>query len=190
MAIQKQYTAVCTLADLFTLEPGNSRLNQHGIEELCENYRQQGKRIVFTNGCFDVLHSGHVRYLKEAKKRGDVLIVGINNDASVKRLKGSSRPVNRLKNRMEVLSELSCVDHVIPFGKLRADNPIELIKRVQPHVFVKGADYKEAFLPEANVLRELGIEIVFLPLVKNQSTSKIISRIRALPTSGKVFLGA
>ena len=96
------------------------------------------KKIVFTNGCFDVIHAGHISYLSAAKDLGDILIIGINDDSSVSRLKGMTRPVNSLDNRMKVLSALSCVDYIIPFSE---DTPLDLIKLISPHVLVKGGDY-------------------------------------------------
>jgi D-beta-D-heptose 7-phosphate kinase/D-beta-D-heptose 1-phosphate adenosyltransferase len=178
-AIQKVHTATCTKAELLHQYQHKEKLLNVGLEELCTYYRAQNKRIVFTNGCFDVLHSGHVRYLKGAKKRGDVLIVGLNNDESIKRLKGLSRPINTLKNRIAVLSELSCIDHIISYGHPTDDTPIELIRRIKPDVFVKGADYKGKFMPEMALLKSLNTKVVLLPLVANQSSTTIISKIRS-----------
>lgn len=142
-------------------------------------YRQQGKRIVFTNGCFDILHSGHVTYLQQAKALGDVLVIGINSDDSVKRLKGASRPINSLDDRIQVLSALNCVDHVIPF----ADNtPIRLIQAICPDVYVKGGDYCRETLPETPVVEALGGIVKILPYVQNRSTTRLIQRIREVVT--------
>jgi D-beta-D-heptose 7-phosphate kinase/D-beta-D-heptose 1-phosphate adenosyltransferase len=171
--------STCTKAELLHQYQHKEKLLNVGLEELCTYYRAQNKRIVFTNGCFDVLHSGHVRYLKGAKKRGDVLIVGLNNDESIKRLKGLSRPINTLKNRIAVLSELSCIDHIISYGHPTDDTPIELIRRIKPDVFVKGADYKGKFMPEMALLKSLNTKVVLLPLVANQSSTTIISKIRS-----------
>jgi D-beta-D-heptose 7-phosphate kinase/D-beta-D-heptose 1-phosphate adenosyltransferase len=179
IAIQKANTATCTKAELLHLYQHKQKLLSVGLEELCNYYRSQNKRIVFTNGCFDVLHSGHVRYLKGSKKRGDILIVGLNNDDSIRRLKGLSRPINTLTNRIAVLSELSCIDHIISYGSPADDTPIELIRRIKPDVFVKGADYKNKFLPEMALLKSLKTKVVLLPLVANQSTTTIISKIRS-----------
>src|SRR5690606_37479771 len=129
--------------------PGKKYISAlNSLKDRCKWHRSQGKRIVFTNGCFDILHSGHVSYLNQAKEIGDILIVGLNTDESIKRLKGSNRPVNSLNNRVEVLAALSCVDYIVPFGSSKDDTPISLIKAVMPDVFVKGGDYKNTVLPE------------------------------------------
>jgi D-beta-D-heptose 7-phosphate kinase / D-beta-D-heptose 1-phosphate adenosyltransferase len=149
-----------------------------GPDELArrlESYRRQGRRVVFTNGCFDILHRGHVSYLSRAKALGDVLIVGVNSDASIRRLKGPERPINGLDDRVEVLSALSCVDHVIPFDE---DTPHDLIRAVRPDVFVKGGDYTRAMLPEAELVERLGGVVEILPFVSDRSTTDIIARIR------------
>ena len=138
--------------------------------------RAQGRRIVFTNGCFDIIHRGHITYLNRAKALGDVLIVGVNSDASVERLKGPGRPINGLDDRLHVLEALSCVDFVVPFDE---DTPIELLRLVQPHVFVKGGDYSLETLPEAPVVAGLGGTVQILPFVEDRSTSGIIERVRA-----------
>ena len=142
-----------------------------------ELYRQQGRRIVFTNGCFDILHRGHITYLSRAKSLGDVLVVGLNSDDSVRRLKGSGRPINGLEDRAQVLAALSCVDHLVAFDE---DTPVELIQAVRPDVFVKGGDYTRKTLPEASVVEELGGVVQLLPFLMDRSTSGIIERIRAV----------
>jgi D-beta-D-heptose 7-phosphate kinase/D-beta-D-heptose 1-phosphate adenosyltransferase len=140
-----------------------------------ESHRRQARRIVFTNGCFDILHRGHVSYLSRAKALGDVLIVGVNSDAGIRRLKGPSRPINALDDRLQVLSALSCVDHVVPFDE---DTPHELIRVVRPDVFVKGGDYTRATLPEATLVERLGGTVEILPFMADRSTTDIIARIR------------
>jgi D-beta-D-heptose 7-phosphate kinase / D-beta-D-heptose 1-phosphate adenosyltransferase len=147
------------------------------LEEICLAYRSEGKRIVFTNGCFDILHSGHVSYLHQARTLGDVLIVGVNNDDSIKRLKGPRRPINPLEDRLDVLCALTAVTHVIPFGDKADDTPTTLIKAVRPAIFVKGGDYTRDKLPEAATVDEIGGEILFIPHVADHSTSRIIDRI-------------
>jgi D-beta-D-heptose 7-phosphate kinase/D-beta-D-heptose 1-phosphate adenosyltransferase len=136
---------------------------------------QQGRRIVFTNGCFDILHRGHIAYLNRAKALGDVLIVGLNSDASVSRLKGPERPINSLDDRAQVLAALSAVDHIVPFDD---DTPIDLIRIVKPDVFVKGGDYTVESLPEAPTVAGMGGEVRILPYIDDQSTSRIIERVR------------
>jgi D-beta-D-heptose 7-phosphate kinase/D-beta-D-heptose 1-phosphate adenosyltransferase len=143
--------------------------------------RRTGARIVFTNGCFDILHRGHITYLNEAKALGDLLVVGLNADAGVRRLKGPDRPINRLEDRAEVLAALSCVDVIVPFEE---DTPIELIRRLRPEVFVKGGDYSSERLPEAPLVRELGGDVRVLSFVSERSTSGIIERIRSTHGAG------
>jgi D-beta-D-heptose 7-phosphate kinase/D-beta-D-heptose 1-phosphate adenosyltransferase len=178
--VSKPQTAVLNLTEWMQGFSSQSKLmqNQKYIREAVALLKIQGKKIVFTNGCFDILHSGHVSYLKGAKARGDVLIVGLNNDESIKRLKGESRPINKLQDRVEVLSELSCIDFIIPFGKAGDDTPKSLLKLVKPNVFVKGGDYQGKYLPEGEILKKMGCEIIFLPMVAGRSTTKTISKIR------------
>ena len=140
--------------------------------------RSQGQRIVFTNGCFDILHRGHTTYLDRARALGDALIVAVNDDASVRRLKGPTRPVNHLDDRAQVLAGLASVDLVVPFAD---DTPERLIGRVRPDVFVKGGDYTEAELPEAPLVRQLGGDVQLLPFVRDLSTTRIIARLRERP---------
>lgn len=137
-------------------------------------YRAQGLRIVFTNGCFDILHAGHVFYLNQARAKGDILIIGVNSDISVSRLKGASRPINPLLDRIQVLAALSCVDRLISFDE---HTPIDLIRLIRPDVYIKGGDYTKATLPEASVVEELGGVVEILPFVENRSTTSIIKRI-------------
>ena len=115
-------------------------------------HREQGKRIVFTNGCFDILHRGHITYLNRAKALGDYLVVAVNSDSSVQRLKGEDRPINSLEDRTEVLAALSSVDYIVPFD---ADTPEGLIRLLRPDIYVKGGDYRRETLPEAPIVEEL-----------------------------------
>jgi len=179
LAVNKTGTSICTQQELLTSIAAQEKdISSLALLKLyCSVYRCQGKRIVFTNGCFDILHSGHVSYLSRAKTLGDILIVGLNTDESVIRLKGESRPVNKLADRKEVLSALSCIDHIISFGKSGDDTPVSLIKHIEPSVFVKGGDYQNKILPEGAILKALGCEVVFLPYIPNQSTTKIIHKI-------------
>ena len=132
------------------------------------------RRIVLTNGCFDLLHEGHIVLLSQAKALGDVLVVGVNDDASVRRIKGVARPVVDLAGRMRVLAALTCVDQVVAFAE---DTASALIERIRPDVYVKGGDYSMADLPEAGTLRELGAAVHFLGHLPERSTSRIIERI-------------
>lgn len=140
--------------------------------------RHAGQRIVLTNGCFDLLHPGHVDGLRRARELGDCLVVAVNSDDSVRRLKGSGRPILPMSERRELLLALRWVDLVIDFDEA---TPIEVIRAVRPDVWVKGADWRDAELPEAVAVREAGGEIAYLDLVPGYSTTSIVERIRALP---------
>ena len=132
------------------------------------------KRIVFTNGCFDLLHAGHIYNLSRAKSFGDVLVVGINSDESVKRLKGENRPIISLVDRIQMLEALSCVDYIIPFTD---DTPIEIIKTLMPQVLVKGEEYKTKTVVGADYVIANGGEVKFIEMYKGFSTSDIVKRI-------------
>jgi D-beta-D-heptose 7-phosphate kinase/D-beta-D-heptose 1-phosphate adenosyltransferase len=187
IAVRKEATSACTNGELkcyFHIQ--NKRIDAlTELEQLCKNYRSQGKRIVFTNGCFDILHSGHVTYLHCAKELGDVLIVGINHDESIQRIKGKDRPINTLSDRIDVLSGLSAVDHLVPFGNQEDDTPIPLIKVICPDVFVKGGDYSKDKLPEADTVESNGGKIVFLPFIPDHSTTSIIQKINTFTSKKK-----
>lgn len=135
-----------------------------------------GYKVVFTNGCFDLLHVGHVRYLEEAKRFGDILVVGVNDDDSVKVLKGPTRPINLLADRMEVLASLEYVDFVVP---MHATTNCELLKDIGPGVWVKGGDYTLETLnsEEKKIAEELGIQIVLLNLTEGYSTTKMLNAL-------------
>ena len=171
-------TSVCTkdeLADRLAAANGVPTAQDDLIRRIT-GHRQAGRRIVFTNGCFDVLHRGHVAYLKEAKLTGDVLVVAINSDQSVRRLKGNDRPINSAADRAAVLGELSCVDYVVVFD---GDTPASLIQQLQPHIYVKGGDYTADMLPETPVVRSYGGEVRTLGYVAEHSTTDTIARIRS-----------
>ena len=142
--------------------------------EALEIARSHGKKIVFTNGCFDLLHAGHVQYLEQAKGLGDLLVVGINSDASVRRIKGPGRPISSLEERSMVLAGLACVDMVVPFEE---PDPLRLIQAIRPHVLVKGADWPQDAVVGADLVRARGGEVVSIPLRPMISTSQIIGRI-------------
>jgi D-beta-D-heptose 7-phosphate kinase/D-beta-D-heptose 1-phosphate adenosyltransferase len=143
--------------------------------ELVGRARQQGDRIVMTNGCFDLLHAGHVTYLEKARQLGDRLIVAVNDDASVSRLKGNDRPLNALANRMMVLAGLRCVDWVVPFSE---DTPERVICRVLPDVLVKGGDYAVHEVAGHRCVRDAGGEVIIIDLVPGVSTTAVIQRAR------------
>ena len=146
------------------------------IKEACETVRADGATIVFTNGCFDILHAGHVRYLTAAAAMGDFLVVGLNSDASVRRLKGEGRPIVSEADRAEVLESLRAVDIVTVFDEPTAE---ELIRLVRPDVYVKGGDYSLETLPEAKIVQEAGGRIELIPFVEGHSTTSVIERIKA-----------
>lgn len=148
---------------------------EQDIELWCEQLRQQNKKVIFTNGCFDILHAGHVRYLESAKALGDCLVIGLNSDASVRALKGDSRPINSEEDRAEVLGALRAVDYVVVFGDETAEN---LIAKVRPDIYVKGGDYTVETLPEAKVVLGYGGKIELVPLVTGRSSSNIINKIK------------
>ena len=139
--------------------------------------RQAGGRVVFTNGCFDLLHPGHISYLRAARSLGDTLVVGLNSDASVKRLKGMSRPVVPEKDRAAVLEALDSVDAVVIFAE---DTPIRLMRELEPAVYVKGGDYRVEDLPEAEVAREFRAEVRIIPFEPGYSTSALIEKIKRM----------
>lgn len=131
-------------------------------------------RLVLTNGCFDLLHIGHVRYLQQARALGDKLVVGLNSDASVQKLKGPKRPINQQMDRAELLAALACVDYVTIFEQQTAD---ELIKALNPNIYAKAGDYSLESLPERQTLLELGIKAVFLPFVPGYSTTNTVKKM-------------
>jgi D-beta-D-heptose 7-phosphate kinase/D-beta-D-heptose 1-phosphate adenosyltransferase len=178
VVVAKDVTGRCEAFELRQhLFSGDKVINdRERLAERVEYFRRQGRRIVFTNGCFDLLHPGHVDYLNGAKMLGDVLIVGINSDESIRRLKGPARPVTPLQDRMQVLAALSSVDQLVAFEE---DTPVELLRLVKPDIFVKGGDYTRTTLPEASVVEALGGRVHILPLVPERSTTEIIASIRA-----------
>jgi D-beta-D-heptose 7-phosphate kinase/D-beta-D-heptose 1-phosphate adenosyltransferase len=176
IVVGKPGTADCSAGELREfLSTGQKLVMERArIGARAEFYRRQGSRIVFTNGCFDILHSGHITYLERAKALGDVLIVGLNSDEGVRRLKGPGRPINRLEDRAAVLAALSSVDHIVPFDE---DTPDELIKLIRPHAFAKGGDYSRETLPEGELVESLGGEVQILPLVEDRSTTRVIEQV-------------
>lgn len=145
------------------------------IEALCAILHRAGQRIVFTNGCFDILHAGHVEYLNKARYLGDCLVLGLNTDASVRGNKGPSRPINNELNRAKVAGALQAVDYVVLFGEKTAEN---LIAKVKPDVYVKGGDYTLATLPEAKIVQSYGGRVEFIQMVAGCSTTNVIKKIQ------------
>jgi D-beta-D-heptose 7-phosphate kinase/D-beta-D-heptose 1-phosphate adenosyltransferase len=178
VVVGKDGTAGCSAAELRSSLGAGDKVLPGAGELAARASLLQGERVVFTNGCFDILHRGHITYLNRAKALGDVLVVGINSDDSVRRLKGEKRPINPLEDRIQVLAALSCIDYIVPFGE---DTPDRLIEALRPQVFVKGGDYTLEMLPEAELVRELGGEIALLPYLEERSTTRMIEKIRSFP---------
>ncbi|OEJ16055.1 hypothetical protein BFL38_11405 [Brachyspira hampsonii] len=147
-------------------------IERNNLDSVLNKYREENKKIVFTNGCFDILHRGHVEYLQKARELGDLLILGLNSDDSVKRLKGNDRPINNEIDRAIVLSALECINYISIFDE---DTPLELIKIVRPNILVKGGDYKI----ENVVGREYSKETVLIDFVDGYSTTNIIKKINS-----------
>jgi rfaE bifunctional protein nucleotidyltransferase chain/domain len=159
-----------------------SVLTPADLSILGEQLRAAGKVVVWTNGCFDLFHAGHTRSLRAARALGDVLVVGVNSDDSVRRLKGLGRPILPAAERAELIASLACVRHAVVFDE---DTPEECIRLLKPNIHCKGADYAPPHgkpIPEAAVVESYGGRVAFLPLVEGLSTSELIRRIRELPT--------
>ncbi|MFR1676463.1 MAG: D-glycero-beta-D-manno-heptose 1-phosphate adenylyltransferase [Fusobacterium sp.] len=150
-------------------------LSKETAAKLIEELKLQGKKVVFTNGCFDILHVGHLRYLNEAKKQGDILIVGVNSDSSVRQLKGEGRPINNEIDRAEMLSGLKAVDFTVIFEEL---TPIETLEKLKPSIHVKGGDYDKNKLPETATVEKNGGEVRILSFVEGKSTTNIVKKIQ------------
>ena len=151
------------------------RVTRDNLPAFAAILRDSGQRMVFTNGCFDLLHVGHVRYLGAARALGDCLVVGLNSDASVRRLKGAARPVNEEADRAEVLDALRAVDYVTIFDEPTA---AELIEILRPDVYVKGGDYTMDTLPEAKIVKGYGGRVELIDLVPDRSTTRVIEKLR------------
>ena len=157
-------------------DPAGRVIPRRAVRALCARLRREGKRIVFTNGCFDILHAGHAQYLRRAASLGDLLFVGLNSDASVRRLKGAGRPVQKAADRAYLLASLSCVSFVAVFAE---DTPLRLIRDVMPHVLVKGGDWKGKEIVGADVVRENGGVVRTLRFLPGRSTTSILARANA-----------
>jgi D-glycero-beta-D-manno-heptose 1-phosphate adenylyltransferase len=144
------------------------------LVEIVKRLRSEGKTVVFTNGCFDIMHVGHVRYLEAARALGDCLIVGVNTDKSVKTRKGDKRPIVSERERAEVVAALACVDYVILFSE---STPVEIVGELRPDIHVKGGDYTLDQMPEAKVVQDYGGKVVLVPVVEGYSTTSIVERI-------------
>lgn len=149
--------------------------SQAALARIVRNLRARSKKIVFTNGCFDILHVGHVDYLAKARRLGDRLVVGLNSDASVRAIKGSHRPVNPQRDRARVLAALACVDYIAVFGE---STPDKLIRKLRPDILVKGADWKAADIVGARFVRSYGGRVARIPFVRGYSTTATIRKMR------------
>jgi D-beta-D-heptose 7-phosphate kinase/D-beta-D-heptose 1-phosphate adenosyltransferase len=144
------------------------------LRDILEGLKRRGKRIVFTNGCFDILHIGHIRCLVEAKKEGDILIVALNSDRSIRSIKGPSKPFTPEAERAEILSALACVDYVVIFDE---PDPLELISSLKPNILVKGGDWTPETTIGREVVEGMGGKVVIIPQIEGVSTSAIVDRI-------------
>jgi D-beta-D-heptose 7-phosphate kinase/D-beta-D-heptose 1-phosphate adenosyltransferase len=148
-------------------------LSDLNLELVVSEYKHQNKKIVFTNGCFDLLHIGHIRYLEQAKSLGDILIVGINTDVSVQKLKGPSRPIQNENDRAEILASLKAVDHTVLFNE---ETPLKLIQKIRPHILVKGGDWKIQQIVGWDFVQSYGGTVQSLQFVEGRSTTQIINK--------------
>ena len=152
----------------------NKIVTWEALKKQVERVRGEGKKIAFTNGCFDILHVGHVRYLREARKMGDLLILGLNSDASVRAIKGEKRPLVPQGDRAEVVASLASVDYVTLFDEM---TPLKLIEYLRPDVLVKGGDWKEELVVGGDAVRSWGGRIVIVPLTEGASTTSIVEKV-------------
>ena len=148
-------------------------LRRENVADFVKKLHQSGKKVVVTNGCFDILHVGHVRYLQKTKSFADYMIVLLNSDKSVRSIKGPTRPINNEQDRAEVLNALACVDYVVMFDE---DSPANLIDEIKPDVYTKGADYTMETLPEADIMRKNNIKVEFIEFVAGKSTTNTINK--------------
>lgn len=151
-------------------------INREHIAEFVNTLHKSNKTVVTTNGCFDILHVGHVRYLQKTKSFADYSIVLLNSDKSVKSIKGPSRPINNENDRAEILCALSCVDYVVLFDE---DSPAALLDEIKPDVYTKGADYTMETLPEADIMRKNNTRVEFITFVEGKSTTNVINKMRS-----------
>ena len=148
---------------------------QARLKGIIDKLRKQGKKIAFTKGCFDILHYGHIKYLQDAKLASDILVLGLNSDASVKRIKGHKRPANKQLDRSRVLAALSCVDYITVFNQ---DNPLKLIKLLRPDILIKGGDWETDKIIGAEFVKSYGGRVLTIPYLKGYSTTGLIARLK------------
>lgn len=152
-------------------------IDRQKLLSLIQKLKTEGKSIIFTNGCFDILHSGHIDYLKKTKELGNILIIGINSDESIKKIKQQNRPINKLLDRMIVLNSIKYVDYVVPFNE---ETPENLIKIIKPDVLTKGGDWNKKDVVGSAFVKSYGGRTVIIPYIKGKSTTNTIKRIRDL----------
>lgn len=177
VVLRKEGTGTCSTEELKSYFNGDQKFIT-SLDELAgkvEELKRINKKVVFTNGCFDILHRGHVTFLNQAKALGDILIVGLNTDESIRKVKGYGRPINALEDRVAVLSALHCVSYLVAFGE---DSPVGILRALKPDLFVKGETYTVDSLPEGELVESLGGEVRIIPFVTGLSTTKLIERIR------------
>ena len=148
--------------------------NLNELKKITAHLKARGKKIVFTNGCFDLLHYGHVKYLQDAKRKGDILVVAVNSDASVRKIKGNNRPIVNEKDRANVIAALESVDYVVLF---KEKTPLEAIKLLKPDILVKGADWGKADIVGADFVSAVGGKVLSMKLLKGRSTTALIKKI-------------
>jgi len=154
--------------------PRTKIISLSGLKRKITRLKQKGRRIVFTNGCFDILHYGHVKYLQDARSKGDYLVVAVNSDSSIKKIKAKNRPVIAQGDRLKTVAALACVDFVVLFNQ---DNPLRLIKTLKPDILIKGADWNKQKIIGADFVGSYGGKVLTVKLVKGRSTSAIIEKI-------------
>lgn len=169
------------LLKMHSFPPNRSRMisklsSRRSLSQWARRMRQSGKRIVFTNGCFDILHAGHVDYLERARRMGDCLVVGLNSDRSTRKLKGPGRPINRERDRARILSALSCVDRITIFNEA---TPIQLIQAARPHVLVKGSDWPLRSIAGYRELLSWGGKVRRIRLLRGRSTTGVLRKIKS-----------
>jgi len=177
IVVTKFGTATVSARELLsTIEKENRKLkSQEEMTEIRKELKKQGKKVVFTNGCFDILHTGHVRLLEKTRALGDVVILGLNSDSSVRKIKGPTRPIIKESERAEMLSALECIDYIVFFDER---TPVNIIKKLKPDIHVKGGDYTNKPMPERKVIEGYGGKVVLIPLFKDFSTTSVIEKIK------------
>ena len=144
------------------------------LKNIILRLKRQGKKVAFTNGCFDILHFGHINYLERAKRTADILVVAVNSDSSIKKIKGNARPVTGLKERIGIIAALECVDFVTSFSQ---DTPLQIIKLLKPDILIKGADWSKNEIVGKEAIESSGGSVITLPYIKGYSSSRIINKI-------------